>query len=163
MIAVCARCSIEYSLEDYEESRFCRKCGSILKLQTEPRKATEKTDGRVFLDNNFEYDIPLAKSIGEILHEQFQNKTGYFEGHVMPEYIKPPIAEGSRELALYYTYIISVDYQTDAHKLWMNSRERYNEKPDIFEPETILSTPDEELTGFIKSLGARYPNSGSGA
>ena len=68
------------------------------------------------------YDVELATSIGGILQDHFQNKTGYFEGHVMPEYIQPPIDERSRELALYYTFVIAVDYQTDAHKLWRNAK-----------------------------------------
>ena len=115
MRAICSRCGAEFTVQEYQKNRFCENCGSLLKLETSPiLRDAELKRGR---DDLFMYDLELATSIGEILHDQFQNKTGYFEGHVMPEYIMPPVAEGSRELALYYTYVIAVDYQTNAHKL----------------------------------------------
>ena len=163
MKAVCGRCKSEFSLEEYEENRFCGKCGSILKLETSPiTKSKKQVDVRTE-SKEFEFDIELATSIGKKLHHEFQNKTGYFQGHIMPEYIKPPIADGSKELALYYTYVIAVDYQTDAHKLWRNSREQYQKSPSMFDPKEVLQTPEPLLIDFVRSLGARFPSNGAKA
>ena len=110
---------MEYSIDEYEASRFCKKCGSRLELvSTGKRRAPTRDSG----DGVFIYNVGLATEIGKMLHEQFSTKAGYFEGHVMPEYIMPDIDPGSRERTLYYTYVLAVDYQTDAHKLWRNSR-----------------------------------------
>lgn len=160
MKAVCPKCDFEYSIDEYEDGRFCRKCGSRLKLvSTGKSMHTQKGTG----DGVFDYDVGLVTKIGKVLHEQFSTKTGYFEGHVMPEYIMPDVEHGSREMALYYTYVLAVDYQTDAHKLWRNSRNQYNLHPEMFEPEVILSTPDGDLRVFVRGLGARYPNNGADA
>ena len=164
MKAVCTRCGNEYTIQEYENDRFCRNCGSLLKpdMSDTDRRRKHTMNGQK-RDDLFLYDIELATSIGEILHRQFQNKIGYFEGHVMPEYIMPPINEGSKELALYYTYVIAVDYQTDAHKLWRNARRLYPEHSEYFEPESILQMQDEKLRTFVKRLGTRFPSNGANA
>lgn len=160
MKAVCNRCVLEYSIDEYEASRFCRECGSRLELvSTGGSRASADSS----VDGVFIYNVELATEIGKILHEQFSTKTGYFEGHVMPEYIQPDIDPGSKEMALYYTYILAVDYQTDAHKLWRNSRNQYMKHPEMFKPQVILSTPTEQLRDFVRSLGARFPNNGADA
>lgn len=159
--AICSRCETEYTVEEYQKDRFCGSCGSLLKLVTSPVVRESTFEGGQ--DGLFMYDIRLATSLGEILNDQFQNKTGYFEGHVMPEYIQPPIDEGSRELALYYTFVIAVDYHTDAHKLWRNARRLYSQSPEYFEPENIVNVSDDELIAFVRSLGARFPNNGAKA
>jgi hypothetical protein len=159
--AICSRCGAEYTVQEYQTDRFCENCGSLLKLETSPIQRDSEFKGR--RDDLFMYDVELATSIGGILNDQFSNKTGYFEGHVMPEYILPPVDEGSRELALYYTYVIAVDYQTDAHKLWRNARSLYPKNPEYFEPDNIINVPDDELRAFVRSLGARFPNNGAKA
>ncbi|MCW3988807.1 MAG: hypothetical protein NWE88_01880 [Candidatus Bathyarchaeota archaeon] len=159
--AICSRCEIEYTVDEYQKDRFCKNCGAHLKLVTSP--IVRKADFEGENDDRFMYDTILATSIGRVLHDQFQNKTGYFEGHVMPEYIPPSIDEGSRELALYYTFVIAVDYQTDAHKLWRNARRLYSQSPEYFEPENIINVSDDELKAFVRSLGARFPNNGAKA
>ena len=161
MKAICSRCRAEYTVQEYEKNRFCENCGSLLNLETS--QTIREVDFNGQHDDLFMYDFELATSIGGMLHDQFHNKRGYFEGHVMPEYILPPVDEGSRELALYYTFVIAVDYQTDAHKLWRNARRLYPKNPEYFEPENIVKIPDDELRTFVKSLGARFPNNGAKA
>lgn len=57
----------------------------------------------------------------------------------MPEYVLPRNAsEGSRELALYYTFVISIDFQVDAVKLWGRARRLFEERPEAFEPQVVL-------------------------
>ena len=64
----------------------------------------------------FEIDDAKAINIAKIL----VNLIG--QGHwlvSMPEYQLPRnLQAGSREHALYLTYVISIDYMTDAEKLW---------------------------------------------
>jgi endonuclease III len=75
----------------------------------------------------------------------------------MPEYNLPRnLTPGSREHALYMTYVISVDYMTDAEKLWRNSRGAYELYPEQFTPNRILALSDRSLTVFLRKLGARY-------
>ena len=155
---VCSRCGEEVETDD-ETVRFCNKCGTLLNrvfMGTNRQKSTSKK-------GIFDYDVELATEIGKVLHEQFSTKTGYFEGHVMPEYIMPDIEPGSREMALYYTYVLAVDYQTDAHRLWRRSRTQYDAHPEMFEPEVILDTPDDQLRAFVQSIGARFPKNGAKA
>ena len=164
MKAVCGRCDSEYSIEQYEKGRFCMKCGTFLSLVSEDRvsESRDLPQGSD-RDRDFIYDQKKAVSIGRTLHDEFQGKTGYFEGYEMPEYILPEIEEGSRALALYYTFVIAVDYQTNAENLWRNSRRQYNLHPELFEPKNILALQDDELVDFVRSLGARFPTNGAKA
>ena len=74
----------------------------------------------------FNIDESKASTIGGMLLDQFYNKKGFFKGYEMPEYILPEnLVKGSKEHALYLTYIKSIDYMVDAVKLWGNSREEY--------------------------------------
>ena len=73
---------------------------------------------------DFIIDSNKAEQIGSLIHDQFYKKKGFFEGYEMPEYILPSnLVEGSKEHALYLTYVISIDYMTNAVKLWQRSRE----------------------------------------
>ena len=67
----------------------------------------------------FKIDGSKAVKIAEKLLDVFYNRKGFFQNYFMPEYILPRnLVEGSREHALYLTYVISIDYMTDAEKLW---------------------------------------------
>lgn len=71
----------------------------------------------------FAIDNAKAFSIAERLLDQFYKRKGFFEQYSMPEYVLPRnLTEGSREHALFLTYVISMDYMIDAVKLWKKSR-----------------------------------------
>jgi len=109
-------------------------------------------------------DIEKAKKVGETLHTLFVHRTGFFSEYTMPEYILPKnLREGSLEHALYLTYIISVDYQTDAAKLWRNARDTYLKSPEYFNPKNLSDMTLEDLSVILKDLGARYPKNGANA
>jgi len=109
----------------------------------------------------FRLDEKKARRIAERLLDLFYNRKGVFEGYSMPEYILPDnLQEGSREHALYLTYVISVDYMANAEKLWARSRGVYRLYPERFQPEAIQSLRDRTLRAFIKGMGARFPSSG---
>ena len=111
---------------------------------------------------DFEIDGDKAEAIGSILLDQFYNRKGFFQHYEMPEYILPPnLVKGSREHALYLTYVISIDYMTDAVKLWNRSREEYFHSPENFQSENILKMSENQRRTLIKRIGGRYPTTGA--
>lgn len=75
----------------------------------------------------------------------------------MPEYVLPRnLKEGTREHTLFLTYVISIDYMTDAVKLWKKSRGAYELYPERFTPEEILKVSPKTVQTFVKRLGARF-------
>jgi len=107
----------------------------------------------------FTTDVERACRISKILHDQFSTRSGFFRDYQMPEYIPPAgLDRRSREYALYLTYVIAIDFQTDAVKLWKRARQRYEMEPHLFEPQVIVQTSHSALRSIVRSLGARYPN-----
>jgi endonuclease III len=101
-------------------------------------------------------DLKAIKIAGR-LYNQFYNRSGFFKDYSMPEYLLPRnMKEGSREHALFFTYVISIDYMTDAVKLWKKSRGAYELCPEHFTPEKILKASPRSVESFVKKLGARY-------
>ena len=104
-------------------------------------------------------DLEKANRIAEVLHDQFRNRTGFFKNYQMPEYDRPRgLSKESNAYALYLTYVISIDFQTDAVNLWNRSKEFFERKPHFFDPEVIVNADDSTLRHIARSLGARYPN-----
>ena len=111
---------------------------------------------------NFEIDNEKALLIGQTILDQFYNKKGFFKGYEMPEYVLPPnLMQGTKEHALWLTYVISVDYMTDAVKLWSRSREEHLYNPDSFNSTRILDMSDSQLQTLVKRIGGRYPKTGA--
>ena len=105
----------------------------------------------------FAVDDVKAFNIAERLFDQFYNRKGVFEDYSMPEYVLPRnLKEGTREHALFLTYVISIDYMTDAVKLWKKSRGAYELYPERFTPETILKVSPRTVETVVKNLGARF-------
>ena len=105
----------------------------------------------------FAIDSLKASEIAGRLLSQFYNRQGFFEDYSMPEYVLPRnLEEGSREHALFLTYVISIDYMTDAEKLWKKSRGAYELFPERFTPEKILKISPRTVETFVRRLGARF-------
>jgi endonuclease III len=105
----------------------------------------------------FAIDNSKAAKIADRLFNGFYNKKGIFENYSMPEYILPRnLKKGSKEHALFLTYVISIDYMTDAVKLWKKSRGAYELYPERFTPEKILKVSPHTVEVFVRNLGARY-------
>lgn len=101
-------------------------------------------------------DLKAIKIAGRLFND-FYNRKGVFEGYFMPEYILPRnLKEGTREHALFLTYVISIDYMTDAVKLWKKSRGAYELYPERFTPEQILKASPRTVETFVRKLGARF-------
>jgi hypothetical protein len=80
----------------------------------------------------------------------------------MPEYVPPSgLDRSSREYALYLTFVIAIDFQTNAVKLWERARNLYEDEHQLFEPERILKLDKDYLRNIVRSLGARYPSGGA--
>jgi len=105
----------------------------------------------------FSVDYSKAFKIGKKLLDQFYNRKGFFADYSMPEYVLPRnLKDGTREHALFLTYVISIDYMTDAEKLWKRSRGAYELYPERFTPEEILKLSSRTVENVVKSLGARF-------
>jgi len=111
---------------------------------------------------NFEIDGKKAQRIGERLIDHFYNKKGFFKNTPMPEYVLPRnLKEGTKEHALYLTYVISIDYMTDAEKLWKKARGMYELYPERFTPKKILEVSQGTVESYTKKLGARFHKNGA--
>lgn len=108
-------------------------------------------------------DVEKAKRISTLLYSLYSQRSGFFEGYKMPEYIDPTTNIGAKELALYLTYIISIDYQTNAERLWEKARRAFRSNPEMFTPEKVITTDKGALEHFVRSLGARFPSNGAKA
>jgi endonuclease III len=109
------------------------------------------------VDFEFAIDDLKAIKIAGRLYNQFYSRQGFFADYSMPEYVLPRnLEKGSREHALFLTYVISIDYMTDAVKLWKRSRGAYELHPDMFTPKEILKVSPKTVENFVKKLGARY-------
>lgn len=105
----------------------------------------------------FKIDKAKAMKIGEKLtHESSENnglvkKSSLLE-HALPRNLK----KGSKEHALFLTYVISIDYLIDSEKLWKKSRTAYELFPERFTPQKILNIGLRSVQAFVKALGARF-------
>jgi endonuclease III len=109
------------------------------------------------VDFEFAIDDLKAIKIAGRLYNQFYTRQGFFTDYSMPEYVLPRnLKQGSREHALFLTYVISIDYMTDAVKLWKRSRGAYELHPEYFKPEKILKASPRTIENVVKKLGARY-------
>lgn len=105
----------------------------------------------------FEVDCDRAFRIAGVLLDLIRSGSWLVS---MPEYCLPRnLMAGTREHALYLTYIISIDYMTDAEKLWSKARGAYELYPEMFTPEKILAVSERTLESFLRRLGARFDSS----
>jgi len=110
----------------------------------------------------FRIDEDKAVKIGRKLFDDFYSHKGVYEKYSMPEYVLPRnLKPGSREHALWQTYVISIDYMTDAEKLWQKSRGMYELYPERFTPEHILKASPKSVEACVRSLGARFGSTAS--
>lgn len=157
-------------LEERGLKKFCDEfrdhiCAEVEVDAVDKDAAYEKASSKIrsVLDalRIFKGKCELREPRGAVMKNKHTGKEEFFEGYSMPEYISPRnLSEGSKEQALYLTYVISVDYMTDAEKLWRNSRGAYELYPERFEPETILKLGDRTLEAFLRRIGARFSSTG---
>jgi endonuclease III len=108
------------------------------------------------IQTEFLIDDSKAEKIADKLIKEFSSHKGIFENYISPEYILPPkLVPGSREHALFLTYVISIDCMTDSTQLWKKSRGAYMIFPDRFTPEKILKSSQQTVENFVKNIGAR--------
>jgi len=105
----------------------------------------------------FEIDDPKALKIASKLFADFYGKKGFFKDKPMPEHMLPRnLKEGTKQHALYLTYVVSIDYMVDAEKLWKKSRGAHELYPEHFTPERIRKVSERSVEFFVRKLGARY-------
>jgi len=104
----------------------------------------------------FVIDDLRAEKIANRLYNEFYGRKGIFKECIPPEYVLPSrMREGSREHALFLTYVISINYMIDSAQLWKKARGAYALFPDRFTPERILKSGPKNMETFVKFLGAR--------
>ncbi len=109
------------------------------------------------VDYEFAIDDLKAIKIAGKLFTEFYNHIGFFKDYSMPEYVSPrSLQEATREHALFLTYVVSIDYMTDAERLWKKARGAYELYPERFTPEYILQVSPHSVEVFVRSLGARF-------
>lgn len=103
----------------------------------------------------FLIDDSKAENIAKKLISEFDKRKGIFQNNHPQEYVLPrKITEGSREHALFLTYVMSINYMTGSEQLWKKSRAAYALFPERFYPDQILKTNPHIVENFVKYLGA---------
>lgn len=95
--------------------------------------------------NNQVYDPNQAlENIKKLI--EFHNK-GYLGGETMPEDVHPKIPNDSKEMYLYLTLPMSLNYQRNSYKLWESATASFNDEEvhEIFDPKKVISMTREEL------------------
>ena len=115
-------------------------------------------------------DVEKATKIASTLYDQFNRRTGFFEGYESLVYVISPAAagsaseQGSNQLALYLTYVVAtIDYQIDVDRLLEQAKVEYQRNPEMFTPEGVIKSYPNILERFVRSLGSRYPSNGAWA
>ncbi len=104
----------------------------------------------------FLIDDLKAEKIGNRLFTDFYGHKGFFKETYLPEYILPSkIVKGSKEHALFLTYVMSINYMTDSAQLWKKAKAAYSLFPERFMPEKILKSSPQTVETFVKYLGSR--------
>ncbi len=118
-------------------------------------QAWEKGLTKKTIQIEFLIDDLKAESIASKLVAEFENRKGIFQNSHLPEYILPrKMVEGSRDHALFLTYVMSINYMTGSEQLWKKSRAAYTLFPERFRPEKILKSNPSTVETFLKYLGA---------
>ena len=119
---------------------------------------------KVELVTRFSMDFDKAANVASIIYTMFIDRKGVFKDYQMPEWILPRGVEpGSKEHALYLTYVIAVDIGVDAEALWKNARGKYGLDPEYFDPDYLLKISPKTITRVLRDLGIRYVHGGTKA
>ena len=119
---------------------------------------------KVEIVTRFVLDSERAAKIASILYPLFIGRKGIFKGYQMPEWVLPRgVKPGSKEHALYLTYVIAVDFGVDAEALWKNARGKYELYPEYFDPEYLLKISPTTITRVLRDLTIRYVRGGTKA
>lgn len=109
--------------------------------------------------NSLKLDLKKAKEIAVTLHNQYKTGKSLFEKHKPPDYASPPgMIAGSKEHALYLTYIFTLEQDADPSALWKKATELHKENPWFFDAEHILTRSDEGLSKALVKLGVSNVN-----
>ena len=100
-------------------------------------------------------DKNKARKLGENVHHQYINRSGLFEKYDPPDYSLPKgMFSGSKEHALFLTYVFALDDMTNSNQIWTKAREIYKKTPWFFDAEQILTRSDKGLSDTLTKLTA---------
>jgi endonuclease III len=94
----------------------------------------------------------------KLITTAYQNKRGVFAKRVNAEdHIPKNIT--NRQKALFFFYIIQLDYATKSQRLYNGAKELWKYNKEYFTPEVIIKTPEKDLQNILnKYLKPRYIN-----
>ncbi len=129
------------------------------------RRERSRVGGRLtkkIVQIEFSIDDANAEKIAGKILKEFNHRKGIFANYQSPYSVLPAkIVTGSREHALFMTYVTSINYLTDSIQLWKKSRAAYTLFPDRFTPEKILRSSPQAVETFVKFIGARQVDKAS--
>ncbi len=100
-------------------------------------------------------DFKKAEEITAAVYKQYRTRSGFFQNHEVADYECPTgMVAGSREYALYLTYIFALDEDVDSAELWRRVRSFYQGTPWFFDAEQIFTRSSEGLTKALTAIGA---------
>ena len=107
------------------------------------------------VNESFKRDLNKAKKIADSIHRQYEKGTGIFQNFKIPEYGPPPeMIAGSKEHALYLTYIFALDQGAGSVETWKQARQLYQESPWFFDAAQISTRSEEGLSKVLVKIGA---------
>jgi len=107
------------------------------------------------------FDLERGKKIAELLWNK--GKDLFCKEKLMPEdKALKRFPKNPKEIVLFLTFTVAIDYQRDAEKLWEAARETY-EDPEtnyLFNPQILSQTSIEKIREDLKRKGVplRYPD-----
>ncbi len=113
-------------------------------------KVTKRTFQIEFL-----IDDSKAEIIANIVFSEFEKQKEQSRDSPSQNLLPTNISKGSREHALFLTYVMSINYMSDSTQLWKKARAAYMLFPERFLPDRILKSKPQTLESFVRYLGAR--------
>ena len=98
----------------------------------------------------------ILKSVCQLM-EAYEG--GLLGGEKMPEHENPGADKDSKENYLYFTLPMALNYQRNSYVLWECANRLYKEVPMVFDCDSVVSMPEEELQAIlVKYKVALQPN-----
>jgi len=97
-------------------------------------------------------------AFASVVVDRFVNRSGIFEEHRnIEDYIPEKVPAEIQSLWLFY--VVQLDYAVRGRVLYPGAIDLFNQAPDFYSPDFILSLDDSELFELLtQNLKPRYPN-----
>jgi hypothetical protein len=103
--------------------------------------------------NRLTINFESAKEVAEILYEKFNSDEGIFGHNVRSADLLPSgIRRGPYEHLMFYTLVISIDYQRNSAQLWNAAKKTFEDEGTrwLFIPKELLNKSFNEIKSAMK-------------